>query len=117
MNSGGTPFAKRKNPFAENNGTTSIVEEQKSIVEEQKVIQEQPKNVSYETTTNHQQNKVNSSKNNVSKPIDDNNREKYTATMEKTLRKRVKIAAAMAGIQVSTFIEEACLEKLEREGQ
>ena len=48
---------------------------------------------------------------------DDNNREKYTATMEKSLRKRVKIASAMAGIQVSTFIEEACKEKLEREGQ
>ena len=42
-------------------------------------------------------------------------REKYTATMEKSLRKRVKVAAAMAGIQVSTFIEEACKEKLERE--
>lgn len=42
-------------------------------------------------------------------------REKYTATMEKSLRKKVKVAAAMAGIQVSTFIEEACKEKLERE--
>ena len=50
------------------------------------------------------------------KVVDDSNREKYTATMEKSLRKRVKIAAATAGIQVSTFIEEACLEKLEREG-
>ena len=49
--------------------------------------------------------------------IFDQNREKYTATMEKSLRKRVKIASAMAGIQVSTFIEEACKEKLEREGQ
>ena len=52
----------------------------------------------------------------VKKVVDDANREKYTATMEKSLRKRVKIAAATAGIQVSTFIEEACLEKLEREG-
>ena len=45
-----------------------------------------------------------------------NDREKYTATMEKELRKRLKVAAAMKGMQVSTFIEEACVEKLEREG-
>ena len=51
------------------------------------------------------------------KVVEDQNREKYTATMEKSLRKRVKVASAMAGIQVSTFIEEACKEKLEREGQ
>lgn len=53
----------------------------------------------------------------VKKVVEEQNREKYTATMEKSLRKRVKIASAMAGIQVSTFIEEACKEKLEREGQ
>ncbi|HHU55985.1 MAG TPA: hypothetical protein GXZ48_04780 [Acholeplasmataceae bacterium] len=46
----------------------------------------------------------------------DNNRDKYTATMDRELRKRVKIAAAMKGMQLSAFIEEACLEKLEREG-
>lgn len=43
-------------------------------------------------------------------------RDKYTATMEKELRKRVKIASAMKGIQLSTFIEEACMEKLDKEG-
>lgn len=43
-------------------------------------------------------------------------REKYTATMDKELRKRVRIASAMKGIQLSQFIEEACKEKLEREG-
>mgnify|MGYP001170066105 CR=1 FL=1 len=50
------------------------------------------------------------------KPVVVEGREKYTATMEKELRRRVKIASAMKGVQVSTFIEEACLEKLEREG-
>lgn len=45
-----------------------------------------------------------------------NDREKYTATMERDLRKRLKVAAAMKGMQVSTFIEEAIAEKLEREG-
>ena len=89
MNGNSTPFKKRNNPFAEV-GTTPVV---------QPVVEEQPKQVV-------QQKKV----------VDDSNREKYTATMEKSLRKRVKIAAATAGIQVSTFIEEACLEKLEREG-
>lgn len=43
-------------------------------------------------------------------------RDKYTATMDKDLRKRVKIASATKGVQLSTFIEEACYEKLEREG-
>ena len=88
MNSNSTPFKKRNNPFAEINSNPVVVEEPKPVVQVQ-----QPKKTS-----------------------EGNGREKYTATMEKSLRKRVKIAAATAGIQVSTFIEEACLEKLEREG-
>lgn len=48
--------------------------------------------------------------------VQENDREKYTATMERELRKRLKVAAAMKGMQVSQFIEEACIEKLEREG-
>ncbi len=93
MNSNPTPFKKRNNPFADVGSTptpTPVVQQQ--VVEQPKPVS-QPKKV-----------------------VEDVNREKYTATMEKTLRKRVKIAAATAGIQVSTFIEEACLEKLEREG-
>lgn len=50
------------------------------------------------------------------KPTVTEGREKYTATMEKELRKRVKVASAMKGVQVSSFIEEACQEKLDREG-
>lgn len=101
MNSNSTPFKKRNNPFASSGGT-SIMSEQPQVVEqpvEQVVVQPvAPKPAP------------------IKKVVDDANREKYTATMEKSLRKRVKIAAATAGIQVSTFIEEACLEKLEREG-
>ena len=89
MNGNSTPFKKRNNPFAEIGGTSVTQTE----------VEEQPKPVV-------QKKKV----------VDEANREKYTATMEKSLRKRVKIAAATAGIQVSIFIEEACLEKLEREG-
>lgn len=97
MNSNSTPFKKRNNPFS--TGGTSIFDE---TPKPEPKVEEKPKQV------------VQKQKVVVS---DDNNREKYTATMEKSLRKRVKIASAMAGIQVSTFIEEACKEKLEREGQ
>ena len=97
MNSNSTPFKKRNNPFS--TGGTSIFDE---TPEPAPKVEEKPKQV------------VQKQKVVVS---DDNNREKYTATMEKSLRKRVKIASAMAGIQVSTFIEEACKEKLEREGR
>lgn len=93
MNSNSTPFKKRNNPFADLGGSSS------TTTTVTPVVQEEVKPVV-------QQKKV----------VDESNREKYTATMEKNLRKRVKIASAMAGIQVSTFIEEACLEKLEREG-
>lgn len=43
-------------------------------------------------------------------------RVKYTATMEKGTRRRLKLAAAKRDIQISEFIEAAVLEKLEREG-
>jgi hypothetical protein len=43
-------------------------------------------------------------------------REKYTATMDRELRKRVKIASVEKGIDFSQFIEEALIEKMEREG-
>lgn len=80
-------------PFKKRNNPFADLGSATSIVEEKPVVV-QPKKVA-----------------------EDQNREKYTATMEKSLRKRVKIAAAMSGVQVSSFIEEACKEKLEREGQ
>jgi len=43
-------------------------------------------------------------------------REKYTATMDRELRKRVKLASVEKNVDFSTFIEEALIEKLEREG-
>lgn len=43
-------------------------------------------------------------------------REKYTSTMEKNLRRQIKIACVNRGIMFSEFIEEACREKLQREG-
>lgn len=97
-----TPFKKRTDPFAE----------VKTAPEpEQKVVSEPVREVVVEKVVE------------VQKPkqkvvaVDDANREKYTATMDKALRKRVKLASIEAGVQVSTFIEQACLEKLAREGQ
>ena len=43
-------------------------------------------------------------------------REKYTATMDRELRKRVKLASVEREVDFSQFIEEALIEKLEREG-
>lgn len=43
-------------------------------------------------------------------------RVKYTATMDRDIRKRVKFASAKKEIQISQYIEEAVLEKMEREG-
>ena len=97
MNSNNTtPFKKRSDPFA---GSMPSAEHVERVVE-----QPEKKETKLPTRTQ-------------TKVADDANREKYTATMEKSLRKRVKVASAMEGIQVSTFIEQACLEKLEREGK
>lgn len=49
------------------------------------------------------------------KAVQTSERDKYTATMDREIRKRVKVASAMKGVQFSQFVEEACLEKLERE--
>jgi len=43
-------------------------------------------------------------------------RDKYTSTMERSLRRQIKIACVNKGILFAQFIEEACREKLEREG-
>ncbi len=98
-----TPFKKRNDPFAD---SIPAAEKEKEVVvekvaekEEKPVVKPQPKKVQ------------------VVEATDDNNREKYTATMDKSLRRRIKVAAALTGIQVSSFIEQACLEKLDREGQ
>lgn len=43
-------------------------------------------------------------------------REKFTSTMEQTLRRQIKIVCAQRGIMFAQFVEDACREKLEREG-
>ena len=48
---------------------------------------------------------------------DNQDRSKYTSTMETSLRRKIKIVCATRGIMFSEFIEEACKEKLQREGE
>ena len=47
---------------------------------------------------------------------EDVNREKYTSTMDIMLRRQIKIACATRGIMFAKFVEDACREKLAREG-
>lgn len=49
--------------------------------------------------------------------VNDGSRLKYTATMDKALHRRLKVAAAMTGIQISTYIEEAVEARLNKEGR
>ena len=48
--------------------------------------------------------------------VESDNRLKYTATMDRELRRRIKIVCATREIMFSQFIEQACIEKLNREG-
>ena len=43
-------------------------------------------------------------------------REKYTSTMEVSLKRQIKIVCATRGIMFAKFVEDACREKLMREG-
>lgn len=92
------PFKKRGDPFANLTNTKKsevVVEEEKEV---KRVVKVKPAPKPKKVASN------------------EVGREKYTATMATGLRRRVKIAAVTQGVQVSSFIEEACKEKLEREG-
>lgn len=52
----------------------------------------------------------------IQKSVLSSSKVKYTAVMDNDLRIRIKVAAAKKNLQLSQFIEEAVLEKLEREG-
>ena len=43
-------------------------------------------------------------------------RDKFTSTMETSLRRSIKIVCAERGIMFAQFVEDACREKLQREG-
>lgn len=132
-------ITKRKNPFATPIRSESEQETKETVVEKQIEV-EQTTEIKNETVVEHntvEEVAVESYEEPViSKPVakpqgrptrqtargravelDDDNREKFTSTMEITLRRRIKIVCAKRGIMFSAFVEEACKEKLKREGE
>lgn len=81
------------------------------IISEPVVKHVAPKVVQKQTQKQKQSNK------NYYMPEENVDREKYTATMDVALRRKIKIVCATRGIMFSEFIEMACKEKLSREGE
>lgn len=83
---------------------TSYIEPEENYYEAKKPIRQQPKQYNTVPQNNrygYQQEVV---------------RDKYTSTMDQALRRKIKIACATRGIMFAQFVEEACREKLAREG-
>ena len=115
-----TPFKKRANPLAQTVTQTAqqAVPVQETPVQAQPVYTPQPEiqqPVQQPVYTAPVQPVYRQPKA-VAVVNHDLNREKYTATMEKDIRRRVKIACATKGVQFSQYVEEAVLEKMKKEG-
>lgn len=104
---------KRRNPFETPINQTPRQEPPKVVVEE--VVEEEP--VEEVVVVQRPQPKKQERKPVYVAPVDSGDREKYTATMETNLRREIKIFCATRGIMFSEFIEQACLEKLQRDGK
>lgn len=119
---------KRRNPFEtpkveERVQEPVIVEETIQEVEEEPVyVEPKPVYVEPKPIVTHQprqqpvQKPVRASNKQQYYVTEDANREKYTSTMDITLRRQIKIACATRGIMFAKFVEDACREKLAREG-
>ena len=95
---------KRRNPFDIMAEEKKVEEVKTPVIEEVKPIEEPF--YTYEQPVQRQQ----------YIQQDDANREKYTSTMDVTLRRQIKIACAERGIMFAKFVEDACREKLAKEG-
>ena len=115
-------LTKRKNPFEMKR--TPVVEEEiqeNEYEEEEEEVEEPvkttptpaPKPSYYEKTVSRT---TKPSKNTKYIEVEENAREKYTSTMDIELKRTIKILCATRGIKFSQFIEDACREKLKREG-
>lgn len=105
------PTQKRRNPFDE------LFEEKpiETVVQQQPVAQPEPQKVVRQPT--YQQPKAARTQSSKRGYVEELvGREKYTSTMDRNLRRQIKIACVNRGIMFSEFIEEACREKLQREG-
>lgn len=127
---------KRTNPFekpisaAKEEKIETVVKEEPEIEEEvEEMVQQESEIEEYEEPTPvikkpapKQQTKSapkqsRSSSRNTNVYVEGENRLKYTATMDRDLRRRIKIVCATREIMFSQFIEQACIEKLNREGE
>lgn len=105
------PTQKRRNPFDELFEETPI----ETVVQQQPVAQPEPQKVVRQPT--YQQPKAARTQSSKRGYVEELvGREKYTSTMDRNLRRQIKIACVNRGIMFSEFIEEACREKLQREG-
>lgn len=99
-----------------------IEEEVEEIVEQEEEIEEyvEPTPVVKKTApkqpTKSAPKQARSGSRNSNVYVESDNRLKYTATMDRELRRRIKIVCATREIMFSQFIEQACIEKLNREG-
>lgn len=107
---------KRKNPFDIKIEDETINEEKKETVSENYVDEETFINdvVPQRTQTQKKQPRV-VQKQTYYEPLEVE-REKYTSTMDVALRRRIKVVCAQRGIMFAKFVEDACREKLSKEG-
>ena len=117
---------KRRNPF--DRPKPDLVEKHAEIqeeikeIEQEETLESQPayeEPVIQKPVKPAQRNSYTGTRQNKQKyiPVESQDRQKYTSTMEVTLRRKIKIICATRGIMFSEFIEEACREKLQREGE
>lgn len=115
------PLQKRNNPFAkqinQNQQKNEYVEQKNETIEPIEEFFEEKEEV-VEVYRPQPQPKVvhRQAPKPKYEPEFDNNRVKYTSTMDKNLRRDIKIICAQRGLLFAAFIEDACREKLRREG-
>ena len=112
-----TPFKKRANPLAQS-VTPTVAQtpvESTPVSAPQPTFVEQPQQQPQPVYTAPVQPTYRAQKQVIAQ-VADLSREKYTATMDKDIRRRVKIACANKGVQFSQYIEEAVIEKMRKEG-
>lgn len=101
------PIKKRSNPFATQNTPEPVVQQPKRVYDEDSFDDEPV--VRTQKPRQHQQQVV------VQTPQSEV-RDKFTSTMDQKLRRKIKIYCAQHGKMFAEFVEDACREKLRREG-
>lgn len=101
------PLQKRTNPFATQSTQKPVKQEPiESVFDD--FVEEEPKEIKKPVQRTSQKTVV--------ELENDKDRVKYTSTMDRKLRRSIKIVCAERGLLFASFVEEACKEKLRREG-